>query len=98
MQTAILRNEEHFFFRIAPFYKNGQKKKKDKFSPSEKALQLPNSTLEGKGRGKFTLSQKTEEMAYLVSSRSVPFRRRRRCCGRNRNWFPCNSVQFRVNV
>lgn len=47
---------------------NHQKKKKkerDKFSPSEKALQLPNSTLEGKGRGKFTLSQKTEEMALF---------------------------------
>ena len=36
-----------------------------KFSPSEKALQLPNSAFEGEGRGKFTLSQKTEQMALF---------------------------------
>lgn len=65
MQIAILHNVEYFFFCIAPFIKMGshkikKKKKGHKFSPSVKALQLPNSTFEGKGRGKFTLSQKTE--------------------------------------
>lgn len=41
------------------FLKNGQpqNKKKDKFSPSVKALQLPNSTSEGKGRGQATSPQ-----------------------------------------
>lgn len=39
---------------------NHKKKKRKKFSPSEKALQFPNSTFEGEGRGQFTLSQKTE--------------------------------------
>lgn len=37
-----------------------KKRKEKKFSPSEKALQFPNSTFQGEGRDQFTLSQKTE--------------------------------------
>ena len=50
------------FLLYGAFYKNGQPhtQERHEFSPSEKALQLPNSIFEGEGRGKVTLSQKTD--------------------------------------
>lgn len=82
-----------------PFIKMGNhKKKKKKFSPSEKHSSSLIPLLKEKADASLHYPRKLNKWLYLVSSRSFSFCRRCRCCRGNCNWFACNSVQFCMNI